>query len=85
MLGVPAAILTTYGAVSAECAQAMAAGARRVVDADVSIAITGIAGPDGGTADKPVGTVYIAVSAPEGESATLRSAWRTSSHKRACS
>lgn len=67
MLEVPMQLIAEHGAVSAACAQAMAAGARRASGADVGIAITGIAGPDGGSAEKPVGTVYIAVDAPEGE------------------
>ncbi len=59
VLGVPEAILAAHGAVSAPVALAMAQGARRVFQADYSVAVTGIAGPDGGTAEKPVGTVYI--------------------------
>jgi nicotinamide-nucleotide amidase len=64
-LGVPADVLRAHGAVSAETAAAMAAGVRARLDADVGIAITGIAGPDGGTAEKPVGLVYIHVETPE--------------------
>ena len=61
LLGVPEALLEAHGAVSAQVALAMAAGAQRVLGADLGIATTGIAGPDGGTPDKPVGLVYIAV------------------------
>jgi nicotinamide-nucleotide amidase len=65
-LGVPAEMLERHGAVSAETAEAMAAGARDRLGADVAVAVTGIAGPDGGTADKPVGLVYLHASGPSG-------------------
>jgi len=64
-LGVPRDVLAAYGAVSAETAQAMAAGAQRLLHADVGASVTGIAGPDGGTAEKPVGLVYLHVSATD--------------------
>ncbi len=59
MLGVPAATIDTHGAVSCETAHAMANGALQHSKADIAISITGIAGPDGGSPDKPVGTVWI--------------------------
>lgn len=62
VLGVKAATLEKHGAVSAECALEMARGARKVTGSDIGIATTGIAGPGGATAGKPVGLVYIAVS-----------------------
>jgi nicotinamide-nucleotide amidase len=61
-LNVPEQIINTYGAVSPEVAEAMAAGARRLFSTDYSIAVTGVAGPDGGTIDKPLGMVCISVS-----------------------
>lgn len=61
-LGVPAEIIETKGAVSEECAEAMAAGCRRMFNTDYALSITGIAGPDGGTEEKPVGTTYIGLS-----------------------
>jgi nicotinamide-nucleotide amidase len=63
VLGVPADLLAAHGAVSEEVAGAMAEGARRVLGVDVAVATTGIAGPDGGTPAKPVGTVCFALAA----------------------
>ena len=61
LLGVPADALSTYGAVSAEVAAAMATGARERAGVDLAIAVTGIAGPGGGTVEKPVGLVHLAL------------------------
>jgi nicotinamide-nucleotide amidase len=66
MLGVPAATLKRYGAVSAETAAAMAAGALENSQADITVAITGIAGPGGGSAQKPVGLVHFAAASRDG-------------------
>lgn len=66
-LQVPAETLEQFGAVSSECAIAMARGIRRAARTDLGLAVTGIAGPDGGTPDKPVGTVFIALATPENE------------------
>jgi nicotinamide-nucleotide amidase len=68
-LGVSKRILHEYGAVSEFCARAMATGLRQATRTDITLAITGIAGPDGGTDDKPVGTVFIALSAGDAEQA----------------
>jgi nicotinamide-nucleotide amidase len=65
-LDVPDETLQEHGAVSAETAAAMAAGARRALNADVAVAVTGIAGPSGGTPEKPVGLVFIAARSPDG-------------------
>ena len=65
-LGVSAALLEEHGAVSAEVAEAMAAGVRDRLGVDVGIAVTGVAGPGGGTPEKPVGLVHFHVQAPEG-------------------
>ncbi len=62
VLGVPAAILKAHGAVSAETAAAMANGARERASVDLAIAVTGIAGPGGGSEAKPVGLVHLALA-----------------------
>ena len=64
LLGVPEELLRAHGAVSAPVAEAMAAGICRISGSACGIAVTGIAGPDGGTLAKPVGTVFIAAAAP---------------------
>jgi nicotinamide-nucleotide amidase len=66
-LGVPAEVLTVHGAVSAEAAAAMARGARDRLGADFAVAVTGVAGPGGGTEAKPVGLVFLHASGPMGE------------------
>jgi len=66
-LGIAAALIESHGAVSAEVASAMAAGVRRAASTDYGAAITGIAGPDGGSPEKPVGLVFLALSGPTGE------------------
>jgi nicotinamide-nucleotide amidase len=75
LLGVTDATLKTHGAVSEECVREMAAGVRKRTGASVSVATSGIAGPDGGTPDKPVGTVCIALSADD-QSLTRRYQFR---------
>ena len=67
-LDVPAELLRAHGAVSAETASAMASGARRRFGAHLAVSVTGIAGPGGGTREKPVGLVFLAVESPDGES-----------------
>jgi nicotinamide-nucleotide amidase len=66
-LGVSERLLAEHGAVSAEVAEAMAVGVRERLDVEVGISVTGVAGPAGGTPEKPVGLVYFHVSTPEGE------------------
>jgi nicotinamide-nucleotide amidase len=70
-LDVPEGLLSEHGAVSAEVAAAMAEGARSRLDADVAVAVTGIAGPDGGTPEKPVGRVHIHAAGPDGSLARM--------------
>jgi nicotinamide-nucleotide amidase len=65
LLGVEQQTLDTYGAVSEKVVEQMAGGALKSSDADYAIAVSGIAGPDGGTAEKPVGTVWICWITPE--------------------
>ena len=67
VLGVQQTTLHRHGAVSEQTALEMARGGRRVCRADVALAVTGVAGPGGGTPDKPVGLVYVALVTPDGE------------------
>ena len=72
LIAVPPTILATYGAVSAETAEAMARGALARSRADVTISVTGIAGPGGGSAEKPVGLVWFGVARKVGENMMVR-------------
>lgn len=66
LLGVKPEIIEACGAVSPETAKAMAEGARKVFGADIALSVTGIAGPGGGSPEKPVGTVYMAIATERG-------------------
>lgn len=72
MLGVPAPLLAAHGAVSPQVARAMAEGARARAGVDYAVSTTGIAGPDGGSAEKPVGTVWFGLAGPAGSIAHHR-------------
>jgi PncC family amidohydrolase len=67
LLGVRGESLDRYGAVSEQTAREMAEGVRQVMEADLGVSVTGIAGPTGGTPGKPVGLVYVGLAAPSGE------------------
>jgi nicotinamide-nucleotide amidase len=71
-IGVPPELITKHGAVSEPVARAMAEGARTRADATYALATTGIAGPDGGSKEKPVGTVFVALAAPDDETEVQR-------------
>ena len=71
LLGVDAAVIAREGAVSSAVAQAMARGALAHAQAQVSVAVTGVAGPSGGSADKPVGTVWFGWASPQGVSTQI--------------
>ncbi len=75
MLGVPLGMIKTHGAVSEEVARAMASGALQHSQADISVAVTGVAGPGGGCEDKPVGLVHIAAMRRGGRIAHIRCAF----------
>lgn len=66
LLGVPEEVIATVGAVSEECARAMALGALRASGAGLALSLTGIAGPGGGSAEKPVGLVYVGAALGNG-------------------
>lgn len=72
LLGVKSETIERFGAVSSECAVEMAEGSRRVYGADFAVSVTGIAGPDGGSYAKPVGTVWFGVSGREGSRSLMR-------------
>src|SRR5438105_14096826 len=79
-------VLRERGAVSAETAEAMAGGVRRLVGADVGVATTGIAGPGGATASKPVGLAYVAVAATDARALVREHHWQGDrAHNRQCS
>ena len=66
LAGVPAELIERYNVVSAEVAEAMARGARERLNVDIAVSATGLAGPGGGTPERPVGTVFLGFASPEG-------------------
>jgi nicotinamide-nucleotide amidase len=72
MLGVPESLISNHGAVSEACARAMAEGALRNANADIAVSVTGIAGPGGGSPEKPVGLVHFACASAGGETSHRR-------------
>jgi nicotinamide-nucleotide amidase len=78
VLGVPAETIQKFGVVSEQTASAMAEGAKKTFNSDYSIAVTGVAGPDGGSEELPVGSIWISISGPSGTQAKL---YRFSTHR----
>ena len=72
LLNVPKELLNTYGAVSEEVAEAMAIGAKKKLNSDWAISVSGIAGPNGGSESKPIGLVYIAITGPNNKTVTIK-------------
>ncbi len=75
LLGVPADLLREHGSVSAEAALAMARGVRERLDTDIGVGVTGIAGPTGGSRERPVGLVYLALADRQGRTLGRREVW----------
>ncbi len=80
VLGVPRPILETVGAVSRECAQAMAEGVLRLCDSDFAVSTTGVAGPDGGTEEAPVGCVWFGLAVKKSDGSVQSAALRRQFH-----
>jgi nicotinamide-nucleotide amidase len=76
LLKVSPELIASHGAVSAETAAAMARGARALLGASIAVSVTGIAGPDGGTPEKPVGTFFIGLDDGQQETVTCRYQWQ---------